>query len=634
MQDSFTSAVMQAALDCIVAADAHGTIVEFNPAAERTFGLLREQAIGRKLGDTIVPHHHRDAHEAGMARVAAGGPEHVVGRRIEIEGLRADGEVFPMELAIVRTGAQSGAAFVAYMRDITAQKLAAQRLKESEERLRLAVEGAQLGTWSFDLIGGSSWWSPRARQIFGFPSEGEPPQELRSRLVHPEDRSAVDEALRRVVEEAGETMLEYRIVRPDQEVRWVLTRGVGYRDESGVPAVATGIVTDITERKVAEAQLEHSREALHQAEKLAALGSLLAGVSHELNNPLSAVIGQSVMLEEDTAGTPFADRARKIRTAAERCAKIVQTFLAMARQRKPDRNLVDVNGLVRGVLELTDYGLRTSGVEVRLDLAEGLPELIGDGDQLHQVLANLIVNAQQALERQPGVRRLTVTTRGTEGSDAISIRVMDNGPGVSPQIARRIFEPFFTTKTLGHGTGVGLSFSLGVIEAHGGRLTLLPSEIGATFEIELPSRTAPGPKPSRNQPGPREAALGRALVVDDEPTVSDTVAELLLRQGFEVSTAPDGEAAKRLLNEGVFDLILSDLRMPGLDGPGLFAWLQSERPELCARVGFLTGDTLGDGAARFLEDCGRPFLEKPFTPATISDFIARIRAGSPAAAAP
>jgi PAS domain S-box-containing protein len=621
----FTSAVMNAALDCIVAADAHGVIIEFNPAAERTFGLTRTDAIGRSLADTIIPHVHRAAHQAGIARLAAGAPPRMVGQRVEIEGLRADGEVFPLELAIVRTDGAGDAVFVAYMRDITDQKLADQRLKESEERLRFAIEGAQLGAWSWDLKSGGSYWSPRARELFGFPAEGEVPQDLRDRLVHPDDRAAVAETVRRVVEEATEAFLEYRVVMPDGQVRWVVTRGVGHRDAAGEPAMATGIVADITPRKSAEAELERSRDALHQAEKLAALGSLLAGVSHELNNPLSAVIGQAVMLEEDTVGSPFAERARKIRTAAERCAKIVQTFLAMARQRKPVRSRVDINQLVRGVLELTDYGLRTSSIEVRLDLASDLPELMADGDHLHQVLANLIVNAQQALESQPGVRRLEVATRRGHAPGSVSIRVTDNGPGVPPEIATRIFDPFFTTKRAGRGTGVGLSFSLGVIDAHGGHLRLLPSVAGAAFEIELPSQPAT-PRPANPTAATRPANGGRALVVDDESTVSETLAELLARQGFEVSTAGNGHAAKQALGAERFDIILSDIRMPGLDGPGLFAWMQTARPELCGRVGFVTGDTLGAGAARFLEESGRPYLEKPFTPASVADFIARIRA--------
>jgi two-component system NtrC family sensor kinase len=628
--NEFTAAVMNAALDCIVAADAKGIIVEFNPASERTFGLSRAEAIGRSLAETIIPHHHRAAHEAGMARLAAGGTPRTVGRRIEIEGLRSNGEVFPLELAIVQTRGAGDALFVAYMRDITVQKVGEQRLRESEARLRLALEGAQLGSWSWDLKTGGAWWSPRCREIFGFPAEGEVPQALRDRLVHPDDRDAVSLAVRRVTEELGEAALEYRIVMPDGDIRWVATRGVGHRDAAGQPSIATGIVADITARKSAEAELERSREALHQAEKLSALGSLLAGVSHELNNPLSAVIGQAVMLEEDTAGTPFAQRAGKIRAAAERCAKIVQTFLAIARQGKPERSPVDVNQLVRAVLDLTEYGLRTSSVDVRLDLASDLPHVMADADQLHQVLANLVVNAQQAMEGQPGERCLEISTLWRAEANAVVLRVADNGHGVPKEIAGRIFDPFFTTKSTGRGTGVGLSYSLGIVEAHGGRLRLRPSEAGAVFEIEFAEQPAPVPK-SEPIAAPLAATSGRALVVDDESTVSETLAELLARQGFEVITASDGQAAKLVLSSEPFDIILSDLRMPGLDGPGLFAWLQATRPDLCGRIGFVTGDTLGAAAARFLEQSGRPYLEKPFTPATVAAFVARLGASKAAA---
>ena len=624
VNSAFTAAIIDAALDCIVAADADGVIIEFNPAAERTFGLSRADAIGRSLADTIVPPHHRAAHDAGMARMAAGHAPRVVGRRIEIEGRRADGSLFPLELAIVRAERDGKPVFVAYMRDIAAQQDAARRLAESEERQRLAIEGAQLGTWSWDLRANTSWWSPRAREIFGFPAEGEPSAEQRAGLVHPEDRARVQEVVRRVMEEAGDAALEYRIVRPDGEVRWVLTRGIGHRDHQGRPTTATGIVSDISVRKAAEAELERSRDSLRQSEKLAALGSLLAGVSHELNNPLSAVIGQSVMLEEDAEGSPFAERARKIRAAAERCSRIVQTFLALARQKRPERGRVDINQVIRDSVELLDYGLRTSTVKVDLDLAADLPILLGDGDQLHQVVANLVVNSQQALAAQPGERRLFITTRA-EAPGELLIRVADNGPGIAPAVARRIFEPFFTTKPQGFGTGLGLAYSLGVVEAHGGQLRLAPSEGGAVFEIRLPTLPAPEAEPAAMEsPSP---PAGRALVVDDEPDVRETLAEMLTRQGWDVMTASDGAAAKILLAKGEFDLILSDIRMPKLDGPGLFDWLAGIRPDLCDRVGFVTGDTLGESAVAFLATHGRPYIEKPFDRAGLDRLIAAIDPG-------
>ena len=388
-----------------------------------------------------------------------------------------------------------------------------------------------------------------------------------------------------------------------------------------------GFAIDITEQKRAEAELARSREALYQSEKLTALGSLLAGVSHELNNPLSVVVGQSMMMEEEAADTPLAERSAKIRRAAERCAKIVQTFLAMARQKPPQRASVDVNAVVRGALDLTDYGLRTAGVAVTTTLASDLPPLNADADQLHQVIANLLINAQQALQEVDRTRLLTIATRAGRRSGMIEIEVADNGPGISAELRRRIFEPFFTTKPQGVGTGLGLSFSLGVIEAHGGTLELLDRDVGAAFLLTLPaaadlvSNVAPaeGAQPS-------SAGRGHALVVDDEPEIAEMLAELLERMGYRVRVAANGAEGKVQLRAHDFDLILSDLRMPDVDGPAFYAWIERERPEMRRRVGFVTGDTLGPSAVRFLARSGCPYLEKPFTPQTVRAFVDRVRA--------
>ena len=240
-----------------------------------------------------------------------------------------------------------------------------------------------------------------------------------------------------------------------------------------------GFVIDLTERKRAEAELERSREALYQNEKLSALGSLLAGVSHELNNPLSIVVAQAVMLERQARDSELAERAFKIRKAADRCARIVQTFLAMARQKRPERAPVDLNAVATAALDLAEYGLRTEGIAVARAFDPALPLIAADSDQLHQIIINLVINAQHALAGQGGARTVTLTTARGPDPATVILEVADNGPGVPEAVRRRIFEPFFTTKSQGEGTGVGLSFSQGLAEAHGGRLTLMPRAGGA-----------------------------------------------------------------------------------------------------------------------------------------------------------
>jgi PAS domain S-box-containing protein len=243
------------------------------------------------------------------------------------------------------------------------------------------------------------------------------------------------------------------------------------------------ISRDITEKKRAGEELVRQREMLHQREKLAALGSLLAGVAHELNNPLSVVVARAAILEErdDPA---IAEMASKIRAAAERCARIVRTFLAMARKQQPERVPVAIGEVLLAALDITGYALKTSGVEVALDLDKHVPLVLADGDQLHQVFMNLIINAQQALQDQSPPRKLSLTSRFDASSNVVRIAVADNGPGIPEAVRNRIFEPYFTTKPVGVGTGVGLAVCLGIIEAHGGTLTVESGEgWGTVFTI-------------------------------------------------------------------------------------------------------------------------------------------------------
>ena len=205
--------------------------------------------------------------------------------------------------------------------------------------------------------------------------------------------------------------------------------------------LTTAYIRDMTAMVEAEHQIERQRDALYQSEKLTALGSLLSGVAHELNNPLAIVAGRAQMLEQDNNYPELQHPLKKIRQAADRCTRIVKTFLAMARQQEPERTRVDINQLIHESTELLDYTLRTSGVSLVLDLESGLPELHADATQLNQVITNLLINAQQALADRPTDRRITIRTGRTPSGDEIFVHVEDNGPGVPKDIRHRIFEP-------------------------------------------------------------------------------------------------------------------------------------------------------------------------------------------------
>ncbi len=394
----------------------------------------------------------------------------------------------------------------------------------------------------------------------------------------------------------------------------------------------TAYLRDLTPARAAAAEIERQREALLQAEKLAAFGALLAGVAHELNNPLSIVLTGALMLQEDlaAAGQPdFARRAERIRAAGERCARIVRSFLALARQQDAVRRPLAVAALVDAALDLPAEALRAEGIVLERVVEPDLPPVLGDPDQLHQVLSNLLANARQAVAAQDGPRRIGIAARAA--GEAVEIAVSDSGPGVPAALRRRIFDPFFTTKPVGEGTGLGLSVSRGIAEAHGGSLALREEAggSGATFVLRLPARAAAAVPASiaapAIAPGVVAAPLrGDALVIDDEAEIAAALAGILGGLGLRCRRTTSGRRARRLLAAQDFDVILCDLRMPDLGGEALLAWLEQHRPHLCARTGFVTGAAMGTDA--LLARTARPVLEKPFMPQEVRDFVARLLA--------
>ncbi|MFO1069051.1 MAG: PAS-domain containing protein [Geminicoccaceae bacterium] len=380
------------------------------------------------------------------------------------------------------------------------------------------------------------------------------------------------------------------------------------------------LIADISHDKAAQAELQRQREAMHQSEKLAAMGSLLAGVAHELNNPLSIVVGRSALLQTASSDPAIIGQARTIADAANRCARIVRTFLELARQRPPARRSVDLGVLVGETLTLLSYGLRAAGVTVTSQLAEDLPGLWADPDQLAQVLINLVVNAQQALGQRADDRRLDVVAqRGADGG--IEIRVADNGPGLDPAVRKRLFEPFFTTKPVGEGTGLGLAISLGHVRAHGGTIDIETTPGGgATFVVRLPLAPAPELQAAAAAEPASPSVRRRVLIVDDEPEIADLLHDILLADGHDVAVVTGGGEALDRLTAERFDLVVSDLTMPGLDGAGLWQAARERDPKAPPFI-FLTGDSLRLDRAAGLRDAGCPLLEKPFEPADIRKIV-------------
>jgi two-component system NtrC family sensor kinase len=545
--------------------------------------------------------------------------------------LRADGAAFgalaiyaaeadafdPEETELLRRLADNLAYGIVALRTRAEQQHAEDALRRSEARFRALIENAQDIITLLDGSGVILYASPAVERVLGYR-----PDELVGRsvseLLHPDDARAVAELRPARAHDAGRTAaLELRVRHRDGTWRILCGSGTDCLDDPAVGGVVVN-ARDVTERKHAEAELAKQRDALMQSEKLAAMSVLLAGVAHELNNPLAVVVGRATLLGQQLAGSPLGASAEKLGQAAERCARIVKNFLALARQHPPERQRVHLSQVVQEALELVAYALRVDGVEVALDLSLGLPVLWADPHQLHQVVVNLVSNAHHAMREVPlpQRRRLTLRTHADAAGEVVTLEVADTGPGILPEVRPRLFEPFFTTKPLGQGTGLGLSLCRGIVEAHGGRITL-ESEPGhgATFRVELPVHAAPAPPPSdADRAVEARVRHRRILVVDDEPEVARLVADILRDDGQHVETAADGRTALEKLGQRPFDLVVSDLRMPEIDGPGLFREVARRHPALARRMVFLTGDTLGPEPQRFLEETGAPSVNKPFTP--------------------
>jgi len=374
-------------------------------------------------------------------------------------------------------------------------------------------------------------------------------------------------------------------------------------------------------------ELQDTQAQLLQAGKLSAVGQLVSGVAHELNNPLSVVIGYGQLLLSrgvpDDAHRPI----EAIVAQGARMAKIIQGLLLFSRQRKPERRPVDLRDVVLQILNLRETQLTVSGIRVETEFGEKVPRAAGDAHQLRQVVLNLVLNAEQAIlgsgvgGRRTGDHiRITTSARRMGEATRVIVQVADNGPGIPAAVLPRVFEPFFTTKKVGEGAGLGLSVSYGIAEQHGGRLSV-ESEPGRTvFTLELPA-AAPGDPEEVAAAEPavapgRAAALGRGrrvLVVDDEPAIVELVTNVLDDQGWRVDVASGGRAALECLQQTRYDLVLSDVRMPEGDGADFYRAAVAQQKELARRFLFMTGDTANEDAWRVLQSTRAPVLSKPFT---------------------
>ena len=365
------------------------------------------------------------------------------------------------------------------------------------------------------------------------------------------------------------------------------------------------------------------QDQLIQSEKMSAIGQLIAGIAHDLNNPLASVVGFADYLTEVPSVPPaLREPLTVIQEEAERASNIVKNLLSFARKQEHQRRATALKPLLDATFLLLRNQLMAHRVEGVLEVEADLPMPDIDPNQIQQVFVNLINNAAQAIAStgRPG----TVIVRARRWLDGVAIDVVDDGPGMSEGLAAQVFEPFFTTKPEGEGTGLGLSISQGIVREHGGRIMLATEEgRGSTFTVQLPLATRPAAPAEDIRPGAPVRRL-RVLVVDDEPHILHYMRATLEAWGHIPVVASDGEEALAVAATDDFDLLISDLRMPRLGGREFYEELARRRPELAARLVFSTGDTVRGDTLAFLESLDRPYLHKPFSLAELRGLLSEI----------
>ena len=387
------------------------------------------------------------------------------------------------------------------------------------------------------------------------------------------------------------------------------------------------LARDVTDQRRSESQYQ-------QADKLAALGQLVSGVAHEINNPAAIISGFAQTLLLDELKPEHREMLQMIYDEATRIGRITASLLAFARAGGKQRALVDLNDIARRTFALRSYHLSTLNITVALDLDPSEPKIWADASELQQMLLNLLINAEQALVTIERARTITVRTRADESDTRLEIA--DSGPGIPADLRTRIFDPFFTTKAEGVGTGLGLSICYGIARDHGGRIWVESEPAGgARFCVLLPrdQREEARVPAAASEPAPH-AATGRlaVLVVDDEVTLREALLRFLQRRDIHVEGVADGWEAIRLLEQRAFDVIISDVRMPGMSGREFLERLRRDRPDLVARLVFSTGDAFTPETATLLKESGVPTVAKPFDFAVLERVVREVAGRATASA--
>jgi PAS domain S-box-containing protein len=615
-----------------------GEIVEVNRAAAELWGYAADEFAELSVGDLsggTTPQATDDA--LGRIRQAATvGPQ-----RFEWLAKKRGGELFWTEVVLTTTSLAGRDLVVAVVRDVSDQRRAAEVLRENEERLRAAINVAQIGIFDFGPRTGAMYWSPQLRVINGVEPDEAVSLQTFVDLVHPADRELVGRDIAQSQDPNGPGIadMQPRIIRRDGTTRWLRVRSQTVFEGAGAARHAArivGAVLDITAQKAAEEERSRLQAQLLQAQKIESVGQLAGGIAHDFNNILAAIIGFGDLLgRELAADDPVHLHLDQIMTAAKRAANLTQSLLAFSRKQVIDPKDVDLNDSIRKVERLLSRVIGED-VELRISLSPEPLTVFADPSQLEQVLMNLATNARDAMPT--GGKLVIETSRVELGDDFVDrhgfggrgphvlLALSDTGTGMDEEVRQKIFEPFFTTKELGRGTGLGLSIVYGIVKQNKGHITVY-SEVGrgTTFRIYLPlrSRTAVA---AVTPPAPGALAPRRGtetiLLTEDNDLVRRMTKTALERFGYSVIEAADGdEALARFAeNRERVDLLLLDVIMPRRNGREVYREALRQRPGVKAL--FTSGYPSDLVQREGVLEPGLDFLSKPVA---VAELLRKVR---------
>jgi PAS domain S-box-containing protein len=603
--------------------DLAGNYTFFNDVMCKDMGYTREELLGMNYRVYTPEEDVKSVYKVYNEVYRTGKPR----RWYPMVNIRKDGTRMYIEdsIFLLRSATGEKIGFRGISRNVTERKRADAALRQSEEKYRTILQEMDEGYYEVDLAGNYTFFNDVLCARLGYAREEL--MGINYGVYTPEEDVKNVYKVYNEVYRTGRPRRWYPAVNIAKDGTRIFIENsiLPIRNSEGQITGFRGISRDVTERKRMEEERRQLEQKAQFASRLASVGEMASGIAHEINNPLTGVIGYAQLLLQEDLPENIRKDLETINDGAQRVANVIQRLLAFARQTKPQRTYVYINEVVATTLDLRGYHLETSNIKVSTQLAPDLPVTIADAGQLQQVFLNLIVNAETEMKLARGYGRLSVKTQQVD--NIIRIAFKDDGPGIAQENLERIFDPFFTTRQVGQGTGLGLSVCYGIVSEHGGRIYAesKPGK-GATFIVELPIITEHKqlefPEPAVQ--GQQKVTGAKILVVDDEPVVREFISKVLTEEGHQVETVDNAEDALEMVKIKTYRIILLDIKMPGMSGIELYKRFQKIAPSLARRVVFVTGDVMGARTMAFLSKAKSPYITKPFDGKQLNIAINRI----------